>query len=220
MLQEQGPACSRQVTWKFVLLSALLLGTTVGLLLRIGRHPLASEDGSSTQHWHSKVLTAIVRQLLVICVSAEAHSACLQTGATCFHDIEAQQRNSKLAKLPPVKSSRKPQAPQRVQTPVFLQIGWDKLECLHMALSRRVSVLFVDSDIVWLTDPLPALQASQADVQLTHDGWGPNIGVMFVRPTDAALAFMHTWRAQPNRTGLPRPVRVRRGREPDPPDDT
>lgn len=33
-------------------------------------------------------------------------------------------------------------------------------------------------------------------MQLTHDGWGPNIGVMFVRPTDAALTFMSTWRAR------------------------
>ena len=32
------------------------------------------------------------------------------------------------------------------------------------------SILFVDSDIVWLQDPMPALQAVAADVAVTHDG--------------------------------------------------
>ena len=40
------------------------------------------------------------------------------------------------------------------------------------------------------------LQANPADIQLTHDGWGPNIGVMFLRPSNASLAFMDTWLAR------------------------
>ena len=78
----------------------------------------------------------------------------------------------------------------------MFQIGWDKLDWLFLALQKRAQVLFVDADIVWLDDPMPALAASPADVQLTHDGWGPNIGVMFLRPTNASLAFMSNWLAR------------------------
>ena len=35
-----------------------------------------------------------------------------------------------------------------------------------------------------------------ADVQVTHDGWGPNIGLMYLRPTNATLAFMRAWVAR------------------------
>lgn len=128
-------------------------------------------------------------QLLVICVSAEAYEACQGTYATCMYDKAAEERNAELAKLGPGPG-------KRVQSPLFLQIGWDKLERLFLVLQKHVHVFFVDSDIVWLSDPLPALHANAADIQLTHDGWGPNIGVMFLRPTNSSLAFMDVWLAR------------------------
>ena len=53
-------------------------------------------------------------------------------------------------------------------------------------------------DIVWLKDPLVALDADQSDVQLSHDGQmdRPNIGVMFVRTTECTGAFMRDWLAR------------------------
>ena len=41
-------------------------------------------------------------------------------------------------------------------------------------------------------DPLPALR-NVADVQVSHDGWGPNIGMMYLRPTNSTLGFMRAW---------------------------
>ena len=70
------------------------------------------------------------------------------------------------------------------------------MECPQDSLATDSNILFADTDIVWLKDPLVALDADQSDVQLTHDGWGPNIGVMFVRPTECTGAFMRDWLAR------------------------
>ena len=47
---------------------------------------------------------------------------------------------------------------------------------------------------MWLQDPLPPLEArAGADLLLTDDGWGPNIGIMYVRPTQCTLVFIENW---------------------------
>ena len=33
-------------------------------------------------------------------------------------------------------------------------------------------------------------------MQVTHDGWGPNIGLMYLRPTPSTQAFVQTWLAR------------------------
>ena len=40
-----------------------------------------------------------------------------------------------------------------------LQLGWTKLDRMATALQLQQDILFVDLDIVWMADPLPALQA-------------------------------------------------------------
>lgn len=129
----------------------------------------------------------LAKQLLVICVSAEAYEVCSRTYATCMYDRAAEVRNGELAQ------QGGSEGKSRVKTPLFLQIGWDKLARLNLALQMNANIFFVDSDIVWLSDPMQALQSNPADIQATHDGWGPNIGVMFLRPTDSSLAFMGNW---------------------------
>ena len=68
---------------------------------------------------------------------------------------------------------------------------------LQDALQTGSNILFADMDIAWLQDPLPPLQArGGADLLLTDDGWGPNIGIMYVRPTQCTLQFMEDWLAR------------------------
>ncbi|KAK9814126.1 hypothetical protein WJX72_000969 [[Myrmecia] bisecta] len=90
----------------------------------------------------------------------------------------------------------------RLTDPAFLQIGWDRVALLHAIVQRGHSVLFVDADLVWLKDPFPALEASRSDIQLSVDGYDarqeppskrPNVGLMFVRPTPQAAAFLAAW---------------------------
>ena len=68
---------------------------------------------------------------------------------------------------------------------------------LQDALQTGSNILFADMDIVWLQDPLPPLEArAGADLLLTDDGWGPNIGIMYVRPMQCTLVFMEDWLAR------------------------
>lgn len=139
-----------------------------------------------------KVSPSFANATVVITVSQQAFEACKDHQLLCFYDREADERNQELAH-----ETANTDLP-RNKTPLFLQIGWDKLKRLQDALQNGYNILFADTDIVWLRDPLPLLEDSEMDIQLTHDGWGPNIGVMYVRPSECTAVFMHDWLARRN----------------------
>ena len=74
---------------------------------------------------------------------------------------------------------------------------YDSQGAVQDALQTGSNILFADMDIAWLQDPLLPLEArGGADLLLTDDGWGPNIGVMYVRPTQCTRLFMEDWLAR------------------------
>ncbi len=69
---------------------------------------------------------------------------------------------------------------------------------LQEALQTGSNILFADTVIVWLKDPVPLLEQRKIDLQLTDDGWGPNIGFMYARPKRCTMFLMHTWLSRQN----------------------
>ena len=74
-----------------------------------------------------RVNAQLARQLLVICVSAEAFEACQQTYATCMFDSVAAERNKQL---------QRQSAPgqKRVHTPIFLQVIHSRILCRKLCI--------------------------------------------------------------------------------------
>lgn len=74
----------------------------------------------------TRAAPVLASSTVVIAVSKAALLECMRHQVLCFHDKEAEERNEKLAAA--ASDANLP----RNKTPLFLQIGWDKLQRLQV----------------------------------------------------------------------------------------
>ncbi|XP_024520921.1 arabinosyltransferase XEG113 [Selaginella moellendorffii] len=99
-------------------------------------------------------------------------------------------------------------------TPVFHKMGREKVFLVNAIMAMGFEVLFCDTDMVWMKNPLPYMERyPDADVLVSSDAviatvtdesledWrrsyaALNIGIFHWRPTEAAKKFARAWQIQ------------------------
>ena len=108
------------------------------------------------------------------------------TGAACIHPY---------ARLPPAQTAPSDATgPAAYRSSRFNWIVMQRPIWVRWFLSRGLTVLQCDLDLVFLHDPLPDLLTGRADIQFQSEQvYGSNGGFYFARPTAAAFKLFDAW---------------------------
>jgi hypothetical protein len=128
----------------------------------------------------------LLDNLLIVALDAKAYSRCLQIHQHCY-SLKTRGVDFSAEKL--------------FMSEDYLKMMWRRLGFLGEILKRGYSIVFSDTDIMWLRNPLGRL-AEDADIQITCDKYNgnpfdvkneANTGFMYVRSNERTISFYRYW---------------------------
>jgi hypothetical protein len=128
----------------------------------------------------------LLNNLLIVALDAKAYNRCLQIHPHCYS-----------LKTTGVDFS----AEKLFMSEDYLKMMWRRLGFLGEILKRGYNIVFSDTDIMWLRNPLGRL-AEDADIQITCDKYNgnpldvkneANTGFMYVRSNERTISFYRYW---------------------------
>ncbi|CAI6006393.1 unnamed protein product [Closterium sp. NIES-65] len=152
-----------------------------------GEGEAGAEEGA-----YSSALGELVARLVVVAYDDASFEACCAMGLNCYMDWQED-------------------APHRedlgggqkhFMTRAYIHLVWRKVAVVTSMLALGYDVLFTDSDILWLRNPLPLLWRRPHDLQMSADWWSPNPrsvvangGFYAARANTRTLRFFQDWLA-------------------------
>ncbi|CAI7929510.1 unnamed protein product [Closterium sp. NIES-54] len=152
-----------------------------------GEGEAGAEEGA-----YSSALGELVARLVVVAYDDASFEACCAMALNCYMDWQED-------------------APHRedlgggqkhFMTRAYIHLVWRKVAVVTSMLTLGYDVLFTDSDILWLRNPLPLLWRRPHDLQMSADWWSPNPrsvvangGFYAARANSRTLRFFSDWLA-------------------------
>eukprot|EP00253_Pinus_taeda_P010234 PITA_10234 len=128
----------------------------------------------------------LLNNLLIVALDAKAYNRCLQIHSLCYS----------------LKTGGIDFSAEKVyMSDDYLKMMWRRLGFLAEILKRGYSMVFSDSDIMWLRNSLERL-GKDADIQITCDNYNGNpfdvmnevnTGFMYVRSNERPIRFYKDW---------------------------
>lgn len=128
----------------------------------------------------------LLNNLLIVALDAKAYNRCLQIHQHCY-SLKTRGIDFSAEKL--------------FMSEDYLKMMWRRLGFLGEILKRGYSIVFSDTDIMWLRNPLVRL-TEDADIQITCDKFNgnpwdvkneANTGFMYVRSNERTISFYRYW---------------------------
>lgn len=128
----------------------------------------------------------LLNNLLIVALDAKAYNRCLLIHQHCY-SLKTRGIDFSAEKL--------------FMSEDYLKMMWRRLGFLGEILKRGYSIVFSDTDIMWLRNPLVRL-TEDADIQVTCDKYNgnpwdvkneANTGFMYVRSNERTISFYRYW---------------------------
>ncbi|GLJ11673.1 hypothetical protein SUGI_0174330 [Cryptomeria japonica] len=128
----------------------------------------------------------LLQNLLIVALDAKAYNRCLEIHPHCYS-----------LKTRGVDFSGE----KTYMSDDYLKMMWTRLAFLGDVLRRGYNIIFSDTDIVWLRNPIGRLQAD-ADIQITCDNYNgdpfsvkneANTGYMYIHSNELTISFYRHW---------------------------
>ncbi|GJP49160.1 hypothetical protein CLOM_g8408 [Closterium sp. NIES-68] len=137
-------------------------------------------------------LGGLVARLVVVAYDDESFATCCGMGLNCYMDWQedAEEKDDFSG------------GQKHFMTRAYIHLVWRKVHVVHSMLRLGYDVLFTDTDILWLHNPLPLLWRHPHDLQMSADWWAPNArsvvangGFYAARANGRTLRFFQDWLA-------------------------
>jgi len=164
-------------------------------------------------NWHAHVKRLGIRNVVVAALDEATYATCARHAIACYSHRSLRYTHGVVATGgSPLHDAN---ASVTLNATAFQQIGALKTQFLLTLLKRGLRVLVSDVDVVWLRDPAEsyfdatdgAATAAAADIAVSTDCLSAideaktrgcwhmqfNTGIMYVNPTETAMAFVTAW---------------------------
>ncbi|CAN6461180.1 unnamed protein product [Victoria cruziana] len=129
----------------------------------------------------------LIKHLLIAAVDEEAYDNCRRVHPYCYKITTEGVDFS---------------GEQLFQAKIYVKMMWRRLQFIADILRRGYNIVFTDTDILWLRNPLPLLTNTDDDMQITSDWYGGqpydisnriNAGFYFVRSNSRTIRLFDLW---------------------------